>query len=247
MARMHLLTTLTLALWLLSPAAISRAQSREDATVRASTAVLDEIMAIPLKGIPARPAFPSGGRGDHSEHDQRRLRDRAFGTAKVCCSRADTNRNWQAPVFITLTGGNIGWQAGVQATDVVLVFQDAAERSRHPLGQVHARPLMPRLRPGRSGGQAAAATDGRLKAEIYTYSRSRGLFLGVAIDRRRCSRWINISNATYYRSPSPRPAGDRSTERRPTREPRSTSTAVPGSRWRLPPSCNSPVWPNSMP
>ncbi len=88
---------------------------------------------------------------------------------------------WHAPVFITLAGGNIGWQIGVQSSDLVLVFK--SQRSiqgllsgKLTLGADAAAAAGP------VGREAAVATDGKLQAEIYTYSRSRGLFAGISID-----------------------------------------------------------------
>ncbi len=88
---------------------------------------------------------------------------------------------WSNPVFVKITGGSVGWQAGVQATDVILVFRsqrglDTLVNGKFTMGadaSVAAGPV---------GRTAAAATDGNLKAEIYSYSRSRGLFAGVALD-----------------------------------------------------------------
>jgi hypothetical protein len=85
------------------------------------------------------------------------------------------------PVFISLTGGNIGWQIGLQSTDLILVFKtrkgiDGILDGKLTLGADAAAAAGP------VGRQAAAATDGRLKVEIYSYSRSRGLFAGVSVD-----------------------------------------------------------------
>src|SRR5690606_7266614 len=79
------------------------------------------------------------------------------------------------------TGGSIGFQAGVQSSDVVLVFRndrslDNLVNGKFTLGAdagVAAGPV---------GRNAAAATDGQLKAEIWSWSRARGLFAGVALD-----------------------------------------------------------------
>ena len=89
--------------------------------------------------------------------------------------------SWSNPVFIKLTGGSIGFQAGVQSSDVVLVFRndrslDNIVNGKFTLGAdagVAAGPV---------GRSAAAATDGQLKAEIWSWSRARGLFAGVALD-----------------------------------------------------------------
>jgi lipid-binding SYLF domain-containing protein len=87
---------------------------------------------------------------------------------------------WSDPAFIEITGGSIGWQAGVQSADIVLVFR--TPRSVENLGEgkftlgadagVAAGPL---------GRSAEASTDSALKAEILSYSRSRGLYAGLTL------------------------------------------------------------------
>ena len=85
------------------------------------------------------------------------------------------------PVFITMTGDSFGWQWGVQKTDIVLVFTsrksiDGIARGKVTLGadaSVAAGPV---------GRQASAATDPTFKSEVYSYSRSRGVFVGIALD-----------------------------------------------------------------
>lgn len=88
---------------------------------------------------------------------------------------------WSNPSFLTLNGGSVGFQAGVQSTDVVLVFRsqrgvDSIVNGKFTLGADAA------VAAGPVGRNAQASTDGQLKAEIYSYSRSRGLFAGVALD-----------------------------------------------------------------
>ena len=88
---------------------------------------------------------------------------------------------WSNPVFVKLTGASVGFQAGVQSSDVILVFRserglDNIINGKITLGadaSVAAGPV---------GRNAAAATDGSLKAEIWSWSRARGLFAGVALD-----------------------------------------------------------------
>jgi lipid-binding SYLF domain-containing protein len=87
---------------------------------------------------------------------------------------------WSRPLFLTLTGGSIGWQIGIQAADIVLFFRtrDSVERvlrGKYTLG-VDAS-----IAAGSLGREAAAATDMDLKAEIYSYSRTRGIFAGFAL------------------------------------------------------------------
>jgi lipid-binding SYLF domain-containing protein len=93
----------------------------------------------------------------------------------------DSSGRFSDPVMISITGGNVGWQIGVQSTDVVLVFttrksvEDIAD-GKLTLGgdaSVAAGPL---------GRAASAATDQNFTAEVSSYSRTRGLFAGVSLD-----------------------------------------------------------------
>ena len=93
----------------------------------------------------------------------------------------DLDGEWSLPQFLTLTGGSVGWQAGVQDTDVVLVFTtrkgvEGLMRGKFTVG-VDASATA-----GPVGREAAAGTDSTLQSEVYSYSRSRGLFLGVSLD-----------------------------------------------------------------
>ncbi|MEQ8847819.1 lipid-binding SYLF domain-containing protein [Botrimarina sp.] len=106
---------------------------------------------------------------------------------------------WHAPIFLTLTGGNVGWQAGVQETDVVLVYRtqrsvDSLLAGKLTIGADVAAAAGP------VGRQAAAATDSRLAAEVYSYSRSRGLFAGVSLDG-SVLKIDHAATAAYYRPP----------------------------------------------
>ncbi len=88
---------------------------------------------------------------------------------------------WQNPYFITFTGGSIGWQIGAQASDVILVFKsrrsiEAIRKGKFTLGADAA------VAAGPVGRQAEAATDTTLRAEIYSFARSRGLFAGVSLE-----------------------------------------------------------------
>lgn len=91
------------------------------------------------------------------------------------------NGTWSNPSFISLTGGSVGFQIGVSSTDVVLVFRtqrgvDSIVDGKFTIGADAAAAAGP------VGRNASAATDSQLKAEIYSYSRARGLFAGVALD-----------------------------------------------------------------
>ncbi|NPA25330.1 MAG: lipid-binding SYLF domain-containing protein [Deltaproteobacteria bacterium] len=88
--------------------------------------------------------------------------------------------NWSNPVFVTLMGGSFGFQAGVQSIDAIMVFKskqsvERLARGKFTLGADAA------VAAGPVGRDMSAATDITLKAEVYTYSRSRGLFAGVSL------------------------------------------------------------------
>jgi lipid-binding SYLF domain-containing protein len=103
---------------------------------------------------------------------------------------------WSNPSFLTMTGGSLGFQAGVQSADVILVFRsakgvDSIVNGKFTLGgdaSVAAGPV---------GRSAQASTDEQLKAEIYSYSRARGLFAGVSLDG-TALRIDNKSNQKVY-------------------------------------------------
>ena len=93
----------------------------------------------------------------------------------------DANGRFSDPIMVSITGGNVGWQIGVQSTDIVLVFTtrksiEGITDGKLTLGadaSVAAGPV---------GRAASAATDQNFTAEVYSYSRNRGLFAGVSID-----------------------------------------------------------------
>ncbi len=93
----------------------------------------------------------------------------------------DTNHNWQAPELITIGGGSIGWQAGVQSTDLVLVFRSPRSLNNMRLGKLTLG-VNASAAAGPVGRFASAGTDLSAQAEIFTYSKTRGLFAGVALD-----------------------------------------------------------------
>ena len=153
---------------------------QEDQRSRNAIRVLAEIQTIPEQSIPdklldeargivvipdtIKAGLVIGGRRGHG-----------------LMSVKNPDGSWSNPVFIKLTGGSIGFQAGVQSSDVILVFRndrslDNIVNGKFTLGAdagVAAGPV---------GRNAAAATDGQLKAEIWSWSRARGLFAGVALD-----------------------------------------------------------------
>ncbi|HRQ64354.1 MAG TPA: lipid-binding SYLF domain-containing protein [Xanthomonadaceae bacterium] len=110
---------------------------------------------------------------------------------------------WTNPSFISITGGSVGFQAGVQATDIVLVFRtergvDSIVSGKFTLGADAA------VAAGPVGRTASASTDAQLRAEIYSYSRSRGLFAGVALDGAALAIDHRANQRVYGRNVTPR-------------------------------------------
>jgi lipid-binding SYLF domain-containing protein len=91
------------------------------------------------------------------------------------------NSNWGNPCFIRIAGGSVGWQIGVQSADIILVFKrkksiESITEGKITLGADAA------VAAGPVGRRAEVSTDIELEAEIYSYSKSRGLFAGVSIE-----------------------------------------------------------------
>jgi len=88
---------------------------------------------------------------------------------------------WTLPTFVEMTGGSVGWQIGVEETDLVLVFMD----------EKHVKKLLngeftfgadASVAVGPVGRQASAGTNQNAKSAVYAYSRSKGVFAGVSLD-----------------------------------------------------------------
>ena len=103
---------------------------------------------------------------------------------------------WSNPVFVTLAGVNIGFQIGVQSTDVVLVLMSRMSVEGIAGGKVTLG-ADASVAAGPMGRSATAATDATLKAQVLSYSRNEGIFAGVALDGTVISV-DNSSNASAY-------------------------------------------------
>jgi lipid-binding SYLF domain-containing protein len=160
---------------------IARAGAREEGRLLTATEVLQEVQAMPDQRIPdallsraygiavipdvTKVAFIFGGRHGNG----------------VLVVRDTLASAWSNPVFISLTGGSWGFQAGAQSSDIVLVFTtktgiEGVAGGKLTLGADAS------VATGPVGRQGSAATDLNFNAEIYSYARTRGLFGGVALD-----------------------------------------------------------------
>ncbi|MEW5901086.1 MAG: lipid-binding SYLF domain-containing protein, partial [Acidobacteriota bacterium] len=158
----------------------SQEKSKEVERIENSIAVFKDLVSLPEESIPPallrkaqaialipdfwKAAWVVGGR--HGKG--------------VILARKDEG-NWSYPVFIEMTGGSLGFQIGIEKADIILVFKNKATlkdlaKGKFTIGAgagVAAGPI---------GRKAEASTDIAFEAEIYSYSRSKGLFAGVAIE-----------------------------------------------------------------
>jgi lipid-binding SYLF domain-containing protein len=168
------------ALGLLFTSVAVQAQGREEARLLTASQVLNDALGSPDQFVPTR------------------LLERAYGIAVVpdvtkiafffggrrgngVLVARDPSGHFSDPVFVNLTGGSFGFQWGVQSTDVILVFTTKRSIDRIASGQLTLG-ADASVAAGPVGRAASAGTDPTLSAEVYSYSRNRGLFVGIALD-----------------------------------------------------------------
>jgi len=182
------------------PAARAQATSgqAEIQTVNSARQTLDEFAGLAIESIP--PAMFGSAEGVAIFPDMIKggfILGVNYGRGVLLVRRPD--RTWSPPVMVTMGGGSLGFQAGVQSADIVLVF--ATPRSLNGIlnGQKVTLGADASIALGPVGRQANAGTDARLGAEIYSYARSRGLFLGVSINGADLSVDNNANSLLYGR------------------------------------------------
>jgi lipid-binding SYLF domain-containing protein len=142
----------------------------------AAANVLNEIMAAPDNGIPDNilgdakciavvPSLVKFAVGIGGQH----------GKGVATCRTAN---GWSAPAPITITGGSWGLQLGGQATDLVMVVMNQ-KGMEHLLASKFKVGADASAAAGPVGRHASAETDWKMKSEVLTYSRSRGIFAGI--------------------------------------------------------------------
>ncbi|MBI5100724.1 MAG: lipid-binding SYLF domain-containing protein [Nitrospirae bacterium] len=102
-----------------------------------------------------------------------------YGTGVMVARGKDGG--WTDPSFISIAGGSIGWQAGVESVDIILVFKNPGSIDKIMSGKFTLG-ADASIAAGPAGREAKAATDVELSSEIYSYSRSRGLFVGLSLE-----------------------------------------------------------------
>jgi lipid-binding SYLF domain-containing protein len=153
----------------------SKAQDR----VQAAADVLNEIQAAPDKGIPQEvlgsaecvAVVPSMLKGGF-------IVGAKYGRGLASCR---TPTGWSAPSFFVVTGGSFGFQIGGQAVDLVMLIMNK-DGMKHLLSSEFALGADASVAAGPVGRHAEGNTDWKMRAEVLTYSRARGLFAGVSLN-----------------------------------------------------------------
>jgi len=167
----------------------------EKEKVESSTEVIEKITTLPEEGI-----SPALLRNAHGIAVIPGLIKAGFvlggSYGKGILTVRDEHGRWSPPLFVKLAAGSLGWQIGAQSTDVVLVFKtaksvDGIVKGTFTLGADAA------VAAGPVGRRGKAATDAELKAEILSYSRSRGLFAGISLEGSKLSI-DHDANADFY-------------------------------------------------
>src|SRR6476619_3625623 len=161
---------------LIGTSAFAQLKKSDIEKLNEAATVLTEIRNAPDKAIPEsiwdkaqcvvvipdlkKPGFIIGG-----EH----------GSGVMSCKHAKT---WGPPIFMELTKGSFGFQAGIQSADLVLIVMNQSGVEKL-LGNKVTLGADASIAAGPVGRTATAATDAQLSAEMLSYSRAKGLFAGI--------------------------------------------------------------------
>jgi lipid-binding SYLF domain-containing protein len=181
MSRRVLPLTVAIALLVIPALVLRAAETDESKRITAAATALDEIMGAGDKGLPKSildkaegiAVFPSmlkGGLVVGGEHGR-----------GIISARDKKNGGWSSPAFLSITGGSFGAQIGAQAIDLILVVNN--QRGLEQLVQNQFKVGADAgVAAGPVGREASASTDIQMRAQIFSYSRARGLFAGATIN-----------------------------------------------------------------
>jgi SH3 domain-containing YSC84-like protein 1 len=147
--------------------------------LQAAADVLNEIQGAPDNGIPAKilassecvAVVPSMLKGGF-------IFGAKYGRGIASCR---TPKGWSAPAFFTIGGGSFGLQIGGQAVDLVMLVMNK-NGVQHLLSSQFALGADASVAAGPVGREAEGDTDWKMRAEVLTYSRARGVFAGVTLN-----------------------------------------------------------------
>ena len=153
-------------------------ESKATDRAQAAAEVLNEIQGTPDKGIPGEvlgsaecvAVVPSMLKGGF-------IVGAKYGRGLASCR---TPKGWSAPAFFVVTGGSIGFQIGGQAVDLVMLIMNN-DGMKHLLSSKFALGADASVAAGPVGRHAEGNTDWKMRAQVLTYSRARGIFAGVSL------------------------------------------------------------------
>jgi lipid-binding SYLF domain-containing protein len=172
--------TLLVSVYCLSSAAKDEPKETKAADrAEAAAQVLNEIQGAPDKGIPQEvlgsaecvAVVPSMLKGGFIVGGK-------YGRGLASCRASN---GWSAPAFFVVEGGSFGFQIGGQAVDLVMLIMNK-EGMKHLLSSQFALGADASVAAGPVGRHAEGNTDWKMRAEVLTYSRARGLFAGVSLN-----------------------------------------------------------------
>ena len=188
---------------LLPLSALADDASEASDKVKDAQEVIEDVMASPDKGIPKdlfknvagiaifpgvmKAGFVLGGK---------------YGRG-VVLRYSKKHHTWTSPAFYSIGAASVGWQIGAQSTDLVLLIRSEKGlkgllKNEFTLGADAA------IAAGPVGRRAEGSIDGSFKAEIWSYSRSRGLFAGVSFEGAKINILADYNHAYYGKSLTPR-------------------------------------------
>lgn len=154
-------------------------QSKAVDRVQSAADVLNEIQSAPDSGIPEEilsrsecvAVVPSMLKGGF-------IVGAKYGRGLASCR---TPKGWSTPAFFTVTGGSFGFQIGGQAVDLVMLIMND-DGMQHLLSSKVALGADASVAAGPVGRHAEGNTDWKMRAQVLTYSRARGVFAGVSLN-----------------------------------------------------------------
>lgn len=161
---------------------------------QAAATVLDEIQSAPDSGIPRDvlgsaecvAVVPSMLKGGF-------IFAAKYGRGLASCR---TPKGWSTPAFFTIGGGSFGFQIGGQAVDLVMLVMNN-DGMQHLLSSQFALGADASVAAGPVGRHAEGNTDWKMRAQVLTYSRARGIFAGVALNGARINQDKNSTREFY--------------------------------------------------
>jgi SH3 domain-containing YSC84-like protein 1 len=174
----------------------SKKESKAADRLQAAATVLDEIESAPDQGIPEevlgsaecvavvpsllKGGFIVGGR---------------YGRGVASCRG---EKGWSAPAFFAVTGGSVGFQIGGQAVDLVMLIMNK-EGMNNLLSSKFQLGADASVAAGPVGRHAEGQTDWKMRAQVLTYSRARGVFAGVTLNGARVNQDKDSTREFYGR------------------------------------------------